>query len=519
MAMACRNGGACPPADGNDMVHYLSIAKRWWWLIVILTVLGAAAGYVLSQRQMRMYQAEMTLLVVASAPSPEIAERLIPDSRNSLVKTYRELLLKRPVLEQVIDELGLKTTPEKLMERLAISDVRDTQLLVLSAQDPDPRQAAGIANAIVAAFNQQAGALLANPYAAGRSGLSVVEAATPPLEPIGPGPVRTIGIAALVGLLLAAGFIFAVEYFDTRIRLEADVVQLTGLPTIVEIGFLEGRKPHERMVTRLAPASRAAEVYRMVRLMLETGAGERPIRTLIVTSADAGEGKSLTAANLAVALAQTGLRTILIDANLRRPMVHELFQQQNVRGVTTAMGSDGLATAYEHTVESDVENLRLLLSGPQPVPGQLNAARLLTPSRVLVLIDQLKAHADVLVFDSPPVLEVIETTLLARSCDASLVVVEAGHTRADELLRAREALARSRVDVLGVVLNQAERPAVGLLNAPEQEQRLLAAPANHERHPALSPNGEHPQLAALQMGVSSEKNSVSGSSDRRRNVA
>lgn len=500
------------------MAHYLLMAKRWWWFIVIMTVLGAAAGYVLSQRQLRMYEAETTLLVAAGAPSPEIAERLIPDSRNSLVKTYRELLLKRPVLEQVIDELGLETTPEKLMEHLKISDVRDTQLLVLSAQDPDPRQAAGIANAIVAAFNQQAGALLANPYATGRGGLNIVEVATPPLEPIGPGPVRTIGIAALVGLLLAGGFILAAEYFDTRIRREADVAQLTGLPTIVEIGFLEGRKPHERMVTRIAPASRAAEVYRMVRLMLETGAGERPIRTLIVTSPDAGEGKSLTAANLAVALAQTGLRTILVDANLRRPTVHELFQQQNVRGVTTAMSPDGLATAYEHTVDSGVENLRLLLSGPQPTPGQLNAARLLTSSRVLALVDQLKAHADVLVFDSPPVLEVIETTLLARSCDASLVVVEAGHTRADELLRAREALARSRVDLLGVVLNQAERPAVGLLNAPEQEQRLLVAPATPELRPARSLNGEQPQLAALHVGGTGETSGRPGG-DRQRTVA
>lgn len=461
------------------MTAYIRVIKRWWWLLVLLTALGAAVGYVLSQTQ--MYEAVTTLIVAAGPPSSNVADRLIPDQRNSLVKTYRELLLKRPVLEAVIATLALQTSPEDLVKRLRISEVRDTQILVLSAQDPDPQQAAKIANATVVAFNAQVGSLLANPYAAGRGGLNVVEAASPPREPNGPGPLRNIPIAAIVGLLLAGGIVFALEYFDTRVRVEDDVVQLTGLPTIVEIDALAGRHPHERLVTLTSPSSRSAEVYRMLRLALERGTEQRPIRTLIVTSAGVGEGKSLTAANLAIALAQTGLRTILIDANLRRPTLHELFQKPNTRGITTVPGAGGAA---EQTVESGIENLRLLLSGPQRQVGQVIPARLLSPDHILPMVDEFALSTDVLIFDSPPVLEAIETTLLACTCDAGLLVVEVGQTQAGDLLRACETLRRTQVELLGAVLNNTERPVVRLLK-PSAEQERLPTTLDDGSRPAL----------------------------------
>jgi capsular exopolysaccharide synthesis family protein len=502
--------------SGDEMAQYLQLVRRWWWLLVVMTVLGAAVGYVVGQRIPKQYRAETTLIVAAGAPSPELEERLIPDQRSALVKTYRELLLKRPVLEAVIADLALETTPEKLAETMAVREVRDTQILVLSAQDSDPRRAAAIANGAVAAFNRQAPDLLANPFAAGRGELNVVEVAAPPAEPLGAGPLRNIVIGALIGMLLASGVVFAAEQFRTSVRSARDIAELTGLPTIVEIGHLEGRRPHERLVTIASPASRTAEVYRMLRLPLEGGAGQQPIRTLLITSAGVSDGKSLTAANLAVALAQTGLRTILVDANLRRPMVHQLFRQENARGLTTALHQRAIGRVSEHLVESGVENLRLLPSGPRPEHG-FNLVRMLTPHHVLALIQDLDEQADVQIFDTPPVLEVIETALLARSCDAALLVVHAGRTTAEELLRAREALARSRVELLGVVLNRAERPVVGMLGGPPAGGPLLTVPETIPR-PALShPFGEAaPLVPARRDGSPGRVNLLGG--DRERTV-
>jgi capsular exopolysaccharide synthesis family protein len=458
-------------------MHYLQLLKRWWWLIVLATALGGGAGYVVSQRQPPIYEASATLIVTASTPSPNPADGLIPDQRASLVKTYKELLLKRPVLEAVIADLSLATDVETLAKQLSVAEVRDTQLLVLTAQDPDPQQAAAIANAAVQAFNRQSATLLANPYAANRAGLSVVEAAAPPRLPKGPGPLRAAIIAALVGTLLALGLAFAIEYFDTSVRSARDVALLTDLAIVAEVASYKGRRSQSKLVTLAAPFSPAAEVYRMMRLHLEASADDGPIRTVIVTSARPGEGKTITAANLAVALAQTGLRTVLIDTNLRRPSVHELFQQPNLRGVTTAMRPEEAGRAYEHTVDSGVENLRLLLSGPFVDAGRVAPMRFLVPQRVLRLVDEFKQHADIQIFDSPSALDVMETALLARSCDAVLLVVQARRTSAEWLLQARELMARSRSCILGVVLNRVARPSAGLPGTYYLERSSLVAPS------------------------------------------
>src|SRR5262245_36024806 len=218
-----------------EFTYYIQLFRRWWWLIILLAALGGGAGYVVSRRAPPVYAASATLLVTTSTPSPDPAEALIPDQRASLVKTYKELLLKRPVLEAVIADLGLAIDAEALAQKLSVAEVRDTQLLMLTAQDLDPQQAAAIANTTVQAFNRQSAVLLANPYAANRAGLSVVEAAAPPRDPSGPRPLQVALIAALVGVLLALGIGLAAEYFDTSVRSAHDVGQLTDLPIVAEV--------------------------------------------------------------------------------------------------------------------------------------------------------------------------------------------------------------------------------------------------------------------------------------------
>jgi capsular exopolysaccharide synthesis family protein len=483
-------------------MQYIQLLKRWWWLIVLATALGGGAGYVVSQRMPPIYEASATLIVTASTPSPDPREALIPDQRASLVKTYKELLLKRPVLEAVVADLGLAIDVETLAEKLSVAEVRDTQLLVLTAQDPDSQQAAAITNATVQAFNRQSAVLLANPYAANRAGLSVVEIATPPRDPKGPGPTRAVVIAALVGALLGLGLAIAIEYFDTSLRSTRDVALLTDLAIVAEVATFKGAKSHGKLVTLAAPFSSSAEVYRMIRLHLEAGDG--PIRTVIVTSARPCEGKSITAANLAVALAQTGLRTVLIDANLRRPSLHELFQKPNTRGVTTAMRPGEPGRAYEHTVESGVENLRLLLSGPFADAGRVAPMRFLVPQRVLRLVDEFKQHADIQIFDSPAALDVLETALLARSCDAVLLVVQARRTSAEQLLQVREMLARARTYMLGVVLNRVARPSAGLPGSYYLGRNSLPAPSAQAQRavlPAPGGNGFEPAPRGNARGV------------------
>jgi capsular exopolysaccharide synthesis family protein len=202
-------------------------------------------------------------------------------------------------------------------------------------------------------------------------------------------------------------------------------------------------------VTLSAPRSAAAEAYRVLRTSIQLGGVDKPIKSILVTSSTRAEGKSLTAANLAVVMAQGGLRTILVDGDLRKPFQHRLFGiSNNDVGLTNSLSKPG--TIDEFLRPTKVENLRLLTSGPLPP----DPAELLGSERMRALKARLEAEVDMLIFDSPPCLPVADTAILARLLDRAILVVDVSHTRRKDALRAKEILHRAGARVLGVVLNR-----------------------------------------------------------------
>jgi non-specific protein-tyrosine kinase len=212
------------------------------------------------------------------------------------------------------------------------------------------------------------------------------------------------------------------------------------------------------------PFSNQAEAYRMIRSEIEFAGRAAPIQSLMVTSSRSCEGKSTTAANLAIALAQTGMRVVLVDANLRRPVLHDLFRQTNAYGLSTVMQHSAQIQVFDHVQPSGIEDLMLLPAGPL-LP---NPARLFEPESIQRLLAELAPHADMVIFDSPALLDVIDSTLLLNSVDASVLVVQTGNTPASVLLKAHASLERSGNHVLGAVLNQA--PLVARLRRPGQRK-------------------------------------------------
>jgi len=169
-----------------------------------------------------------------------------------------------------------------------------------------------------------------------------------------------------------------------------------------------------------------------------------------VTSSSPTDGKSVTAANLAIAMAQAGQAVVLVDSDLRRPTLHKLLQLSNEAGVTNGLLADSDSGVDGYLLPTGVENLQLLASGPLPP----NPSELLGSQRMSQLMEHLEQQADVLVFDSPPILAVTDAAVLSRQVDGVLVVVEAGKTREGEARRAMEELAKVDAPVLGVVLNK-----------------------------------------------------------------
>ncbi len=231
-------------------------------------------------------------------------------------------------------------------------------------------------------------------------------------------------------------------------RTDFEIEQMTEIPVLAAITTIKGNKEQEKLVALHHKTSPTSEAFRMLRANLDFSALDKPLQTLLITSSGAGEGKTTLISNLAVVMAQNGRRVILVDADLRKPMIHNSFTLHNDYGLTSVIRHD--RTLKEALQPTEQENLSILTSGPIPP----NPAELLGSQRMEALVDDLRNEADVVLFDSPPVLAVVDANLLTRLSDATLLVVLSGSTRSRMLLRTRNQLAQVSANLVGTVVNQ-----------------------------------------------------------------
>jgi len=299
-------------------------------------------------------------------------------------------------------------------------------------------------------------ALLAYSSGSASNLLTVLDRAVASNVPVAPRPLLNTGIAAVLALLLVGGILFLRDYLDDRIKTAEDIQVAIGLPTLGSVARMKGdrgRKEMYRLATLLHPRSSAAEAYRTLRANTEFMSLDAPIRILLVTSATPGEGKTVTAANLAVAFAQAGRQVVLIDADLRKPGVHIIFDLPNEHGFTTLLRRDDATLDVAHITEQG--NLRVITSGPLPP----NPAELLSSSRMRATMERLAADGDLIILDGPPLHGVTDSAILSSVADGTLLVVDAGKTRRGSIREASEVLARAGAHVFGAVLNRIPRRA------------------------------------------------------------
>ena len=241
-------------------------------------------------------------------------------------------------------------------------------------------------------------ALLANTQRGALNQLSVIEAAQPPNLPIGPDRLIIILLAAAVGFVMAAAAAYLLEYLDDTFK-SPDMVQKTlGLTTLGAVPVMDEVTPGNELAPLINDHSATTEAYRVLRTNLQFASVDRPLHTLMVTSPAPSEGKSMTSANLAAAVARAGRQVILVDADLHRPRLHRVFNLTNNVGVTSALLADH-PSVEGLLQETQIPGLRVLTAGPLPP----NPAELLGSSRMKDLIAALNAHADMVILDTPPV--------------------------------------------------------------------------------------------------------------------
>jgi polysaccharide biosynthesis transport protein len=279
-----------------------------------------------------------------------------------------------------------------------------------------------------------------------------IESAVVPTKPVRPKPVTNTGLSAIVGLLLAGGIAFLIEYVDDTIRTPEDIERILKLPVIGYIGDInidQGGAVDVHVLKN--PRSPVSEAFRSLRTNLEYTNVDKALKSILVTSSGPGEGKTMIAVNLATIIAQGGKRVLLLDADMRRPRIHKIFGISNRVGLSTLFRGNITVRSAMRSVDG-MENVFIITSGSLPP----NPTELLASAKMDHILQEAAHEVDVIVVDSPPSL-VTDFQVLATKLDGVLMVIQPGHTRADSAYATLEQLGRVDGIVLGVVLNKIPR--------------------------------------------------------------
>lgn len=285
--------------------------------------------------------------------------------------------------------------------------------------------------------------------------VSIIEPAERPLTPIKPKKAFNFLLGIFFGLIGGICLAFFMEYLDDTVNDVEEIERLTSLPILGSVPRVDKRvrmKKSERdLFVHINPQDPISEAYRTFRTNLSFATTEvGQLRKMLVTSPGPGEGKTMTLCNLGIAFAKIEKRVLLVDADMRKPRLHEAFNKKNTIGLADYL--TGEADFHGIVQETNVENLSLVTSGPIPS----NPTELLAGSRLREFIALAEKHYDMVIFDSPPAGMLTDAAIIARSTDGIVLVIESGKTSRRAVLRISRLLKEAKAMVAGIFLNKME---------------------------------------------------------------
>ena len=483
---------------------YWRVIIRRSWIVIAAIIATAAPAIALSLRQSSIYEADADMLIRISPGESVFGSGQQTINPDRLVQNEISVLEGDVVYARLKQNLGLDDDPPFVSG----SGFTDADVITVSVESGDPQTAATLANAYVDAYidvkreqavngmvaasaelqtkitdlqsqidtldaqiaasstDDDSGAeadrrTLVDQQALFRQRIDqlqvdaalsagnaeLVRPAEAPIKPIRPTPVRTAMLASVVGLLLGLGAAFLIDHLDDSVRNADDLARLgADVPVLASVPNETGRD--NRPLAISDPDNPAVEAYRNLRTNVQFLGIERKMRSIQVTSTRPGEGKTTTAANLAVVLSQTGANVVLVDADLRKPDLHRMFAIDGSNGLTNNLAGDPM----ELTIQRITDQLWVIVGGPVPP----NPSELLSGRRMDAFADELSRRFDYVIIDSAPLLAVSDAAALSRHVDGVLLVAQSKRVSIPQLRESLATLDRVGAPLLGIVMTRAK---------------------------------------------------------------
>jgi capsular exopolysaccharide synthesis family protein len=544
----------------------LKLVLKWWWLMLITVALGAGVGYFIRTRQPNLYFARATIWFGGNIEST-IANVSSLQLINELITVYSGLARRENILQPVIERLNLGISVPQMQERMYTAADLELPLMEIVVADTDPVKAADIANAIAnelivnspteqeseeTAFKRQqlrdlasqiqtlqtqydadvaAGADLTNAFQIAQnlqqrnatlttirelqslyaelsagvgssvSSLVLYDPATAENALVVQGSAMSIILSGVAGLAVSVATIVLIAFLDDRLQWHEGLEFVHGVKVLGPLGVV----PRNKLPLYIdsMPETIESEMLRQLRAKLVLAAGGEPPRLVTVTSYDSGDGKTVTSANLALASARSGLRTLLIDGDIRKGDIHEVFRLPNVMGLTDIVSSrENVDLLLSRALlESGYDNLTVLTSGRSTA----DPSALVSSPRFAAVIESLKMRFDTVIMDSVPTIGGPDSAFMAELSDGVVIVIHGQRTTEKSFKRTLQTIQQGRnVNIFGMVFNRVPLQVTSSYSKPYYRRTLTISPDKLSKE--LLSAGKKRSLVTFNRNVMVDKN-------------
>lgn len=412
----------------------------------IVTIVVAVTGIVIYDTAFKkpVYQARTTI-VVAKSNNVEVGGATTLNDINAsqkLVSTYSEIAKSELVLDKVIENLGLRYATKDLSRNVIVKPVDDTAIIGITVKNLNAKLSADIANEIAKVFSEEISKIYK------LDNVSQLSVAVAPTAPSNNTLMRDVILAVAIAIVAVGGFAFLRFYLDDSVKHRDDIEKMFGLSIAGSISKSDMKLKNTELLVAKFPKSIVSENVKSLRTNLQFTAVDKNLKTILVTSTNAGEGKSFVAANLAVSFAQAEKKVLLIDCDLRKGRVHRLFKLFNNGGLSNLL-TDSLKNFATYIRRTDIPNLDIITCGTYPP----NPSELLASQKNRRLIMSLRKYYDIIIFDGAPVGGLADSVILSSMMDETLIVVRDGMTSKSDLMIAKDSLQKVDAKIAGLVFN------------------------------------------------------------------